>query len=110
MSTQSPGSNLPSVWTEAIDRIQKTIALALEDLEHREAALGNLSHQSTAPLRQANLVESIGRSNEWRTTLDRVQQSAVEADTLLHAGEEALRKWLAARETMSRNLAKWDKS
>ena len=100
MSMQRQSPKLPSDWMEAIDRIQGTIAAALEKIDRREAIFEKVSVGPTASRSQQGPAESKDLSNQWKRILDQARCSAGEADPELLKGEEAVRKWLEAKESL----------
>jgi hypothetical protein len=98
MSQERRFPSSPSNWTEAIDRIEKTISGALEGLDRREAAYPALPRPAEEKPLAIHLADA---GNQWNAVLARACQAAGEADAELSNVEEAMREWLRRRERVS---------
>jgi hypothetical protein len=100
---------LPASWPEFLAQVQQAVQQAEADAQEREQALQAGSPPGPAPDREAAWRQCSERLKERLDGLEacaaRAQQSAAEADAAITAGEEVIRRWLAACQTVGQQLA-----
>ena len=108
-SPSCPQKVLPTAWAEVLDRVQHTLEQAAADAGRREAELEAVGTPSAAPEtepgRDDERLRSPAPGREWDRVLEQAERQAAEAAEDLAAGEEALRRWLAAVRMARQNLA-----
>jgi hypothetical protein len=108
--TDSPSRILPPAWTEALERVQKSLGQALAEAEQRERALDRVP---------SNYSPAVDRAAAWRGSLGRLQErlerlgdlaewargNAGAVEEALVAAGEALCHWQDASRAVSQPLA-----
>ena len=100
---------LPAAWTRVLDEVDETLRRTGEAAAQRERAIGNDSGSEAE--RRARWQQTLQQLHErlqgWPAALTQAENEAAEADAVLNAGEEALRRWLRDAEALQQRLAKW---
>jgi len=113
MQTRAPyPSALPEAWAQVLDEVDATLRQAEIAAAQRGQAMSQFAPSPAAEQERLRAWEQarerLARQLEgWPTLLRAAEKEAAEADIVLKAGEETLRRWLSAAEVVRQSLAKW---
>ena len=112
MQPLSPSQpDLPIAWTQVLDQLEETLRRTEAEAAARERAIHSVCPPSETEkegrVSQPQSLPFLEKHEQARsTTLQQAEKEAKVADTVLHAGEEALRLWLRAALALEQRLAK----
>jgi septal ring factor EnvC (AmiA/AmiB activator) len=105
---------LPETWAQVLDEVEATLREAETAAALRGQAISHFAPSTAGELERVTLWQQSLERLEARiqgrpTILQQAEKEASNADMVLKAAEEALRRWLSEAEALGQRLAKWVK-
>jgi hypothetical protein len=99
-------------WDNMLAQVEHTLTGAMQAVNERERVLNQFIQAGSADVSvsvgwQRGLEEFLQRLQTLRGLAERAGRSVAEVDTALAAGEEDLRRWLAAAQAARERLTRW---
>ena len=103
---------LPETWAQVLDEVEATLRGAEAAAAQRGLAIDHFAPATASQLERTalwnqNLKHLEERMQGWPAVLQQAEKEAANADVVLKAPEEALRRWLSEVEVFGQRLAKW---